>query len=78
MRADQHRRLTGALPLERQAVAELERALDALGAEPARGPAADKGEKKLSGLRQAPAWMTHMGCLIGCEEFLKAGGVGVP
>jgi len=26
----------------------------------------------LDGLTQKPMWMTHMGCLIGCAEFLKA------
>ena len=78
MRRDQITRLTAAVALEKQALAEIELALAAEGVDvpdlsrpaPATRPAG--GElKTLSGLRPKPAWITHMGSLIGCAEYLK-------
>jgi len=30
-------------------------------------------ERQLDGLNARPAWMTHMGCLIGCADYLNTG-----
>ncbi|MHC4716857.1 MAG: hypothetical protein ACYS5V_07805, partial [Planctomycetota bacterium] len=79
MRRDQIKRLTAALALEKQALAEVEQALAAEGVDvaelkkpaPATRPTGGAKVKRLSGLKQKSAWMTHMGGLIGCAEYLK-------
>jgi hypothetical protein len=37
------------------------------------GHGAPGPERQLDGLKAKPAWMTHMGCLIGCAEYLNTG-----
>ncbi|MHC4716855.1 MAG: hypothetical protein ACYS5V_07795, partial [Planctomycetota bacterium] len=80
MRRDQLNRVTAALKLEKQALAEIEKALSVEGVDitestqptpPTRPAAPAVKVKKLSGLKPRRAWMTHMGSLIGCAEFLK-------
>jgi len=46
-------------------------ALAAQGAQGEAGVPGPAAEKRLDGLKQKPMWITHMGCLIGCAEFLK-------
>jgi len=65
MRRAQADLLKTALTSERKAVAAIGKAVAAMDVE-----AAAKG-KTLSGLKQRPAWMTHMGCLMGCAKYLK-------
>ncbi|KPK41865.1 MAG: hypothetical protein AMK72_14840, partial [Planctomycetes bacterium SM23_25] len=65
------RLIAGALDAERAAVAETERALVA--AQEAETEARVKregGRVWLEGLKSRPAWITHMGCLMGCMKYL--------
>jgi len=64
--------------LEVQAIAEIEKALVAEGIEVEAPKAAAEtsarpvvGAKQLQGLEQKRMWVTHIGCLIGCAEYLK-------
>ncbi|HUT32894.1 MAG TPA: hypothetical protein VNE39_05400 [Planctomycetota bacterium] len=53
-------------------IAEVEKALAAEGAKGGTGTPGPAAEKRLDGLKQKPMWITHMGSLIGCAEFLKS------
>ncbi len=69
MRNSQAELMKQAFDLDRKAIAEIELALAASG-ETAAAPDA-KASNRLKGLKQKSAWMTYMGCLIGCARHLK-------
>ena len=67
MRTAQAEAMEQAFALDTQAISEIEMALKAEG----KPLATETKGKTLAALKPKPMWMTHMGCLIGCADYLK-------